>query len=201
MVGHTRSHHPKAVALIIAGTVAASCGSNADKRKDASTATAAATTAKSSANAASDAPAAKPATDSLKVDKVKSSDGPIETDGSNDGAISLSVDGPVRTLAVMTVDDSGKPTDNQQWDTTVGNKPLPKGFEAPFDTVESTWQLGVFEGGALKNAADGTVSLPAGHHDLVLYMSDSGYFTHEHHFRVFVERPDGTVVKSNVFTF
>jgi hypothetical protein len=179
----------------------ASCGSSAEKKKNASTATAATATATSSASSASNSASAKPAADSLKVDKVKSSDGAIETDGSNDGAISLSVDGPVRTLAVMTVDESGKATDNQQWDTAVGDKPLPKAFEAPFETGESTWQLGVFEGGALKNAADGTVSLPPGHHDLVLYMSDSGYFTHEHHFRVLVERPDGTVVKSNIFTF
>ena len=63
-------------------------------------------------------------------------------------------------------------------------------------------ELGVWENGKAMNDAKGAlVPIGAGSHKLSLYASDSGYFTKEHHFIVIAERPDHSLVKSNLFTF
>ncbi len=151
---------------------------------------------------AAQAGTAAPAADSMKVDKVTGHDGPIETDGSNDGAVSLSVDGPVAAIMLLTCDKSGAPESGQQWDTYVAGQKVPAATKAPYEDGDATWQLGVFENGKLLNDKKGSLTpLGAGPHKLTLYASDSGYFTKDNHFVVFVERPDHSVARSNVFTF
>jgi hypothetical protein len=141
------------------------------------------------------------APDSIKADKVKDEGGPIGTDGHPDGAITLIVDGPVLGIVLLTVDKDGKPEGGQQWDTYIGDQKVPPSIKAPFETGEPTWQLGVFEGGKLQNAGDGSLKpLPDGKHTLSLYAADSGNFDKSHHLAVFVERPDHSVVRSNLFT-
>lgn len=137
---------------------------------------------------------------SLKIDKTSSTDGPIKTDGNNDGAATLTIDGPVSALALITVDASGAPADGQQWDTVTGK--MPAGWKTSFEEGGSTWQLAVEENGKPMNAKDGTLTpLGPGKHVLMLYGSDSGFFTHEYKFMVLAERPDHSVVKSNIFSF
>jgi hypothetical protein len=133
---------------------------------------------------------------------VKDEGGPIAGDGHNDAAISLTVDGPVAGIVLLTVDASGHPEGGQQWDTYIEDQNVPPSIHAPFASGGPTWQLGVFEGGKLQNKTDGALKpLAAGKHTLVLYASDNGNFNKTQHLAVFVERPDHAVVRSNVFTF
>lgn len=142
------------------------------------------------------------APDSMKADKVKDEGGPIGSDGHPDGAISLTVDGPVVGIVLLTVDNDGKPEGGQQWDTYNGDEKVPPSINAPFAVGEPTWQLGVFEGGKLQNTAEGSLKpLGDGKHMLTLYAGDSGNFDKSHHLAVYVERPDHSVVRSNLFTF
>jgi hypothetical protein len=140
--------------------------------------------------------------ESMKVDKVKNQDGPIASDGKNDAAISLSVEGPIAGLVMLSTDKDGNPFGMQQWDTYVGDEKLPAAAKAPFPTGGTTWQLGVFEDGKPLNTTSGSlVPLGVGMHKLTLYAGDSGWFTKANHFVIFVERPDHSVVRSNLFTF
>jgi len=141
--------------------------------------------------------------DNLKVDRVKSEGGPIGTDGSNDGAISFTVDGKVSGVVLLTVDEKGDPSDGQQWDTYEEGQAIPAGIkDAPYKDGGPTWQLGVWEGGKSKNASNGTLTpLGDGPHQLTLYASDSGYFKKGQRFIVYAERSDKSLVKSNVFSF
>lgn len=142
------------------------------------------------------------AADSMKVDKVSNKDGAIAPDGEKDGAVTLTVDGPIAGIVLVTTDKDGNPEGGQQWDTYTANQKVPAAIKAPYDDGGPTWQLGVFENGKALNGANGALStIPAGPHKLALYASDSGYFTKDNHFVVFVERADHGVVRSNVFTF
>lgn len=153
-------------------------------------------------SAAAGSGAATPAPDSMKVDKVTGEDGPIATDGAKDGAIALTIDGPVSALMVLTTDKDGKPEGGQQWDTYVKGQKAPAAAKPAYEDGDSTWQVGVFENGKLVNDKTGALTpLAAGPHTLTLYCADSGYFTKDNHFVVFAERPDHTLVRSNVFTF
>jgi hypothetical protein len=142
------------------------------------------------------------APDSMKADKVKDEGGPIASDGHNDGAMTLTVDGPISGIVLLTVDASGHPEGGQQWDTYIDDQKVPPSINPPFATGGPTWQLGVFEGGKLMNAADGSLRpIAAGKHTLTLYAADSGNFTKTQHLAIYVERPDHSVVRSNLFTF
>lgn len=145
---------------------------------------------------------AGPGPDNLKVDKVKNGDGPIEKDGTNDGSMWLAIDGPVIGLIVLTTDKDGNPEGGQQWDTYVAGQKVPAAVKPPYEDGDATWQLGVFENGkALNDPKGGLAPIGPGSHKLTLYAADSGYFTKEYHFIVIAERPDHSLVKSNLFTF
>jgi hypothetical protein len=74
-------------------------------------------------------------------------------------------------------------------------------WKVQFATGEPTWQLAVEENGKIVNAKDGALApLAAGPHSLVLYANDSGTFDKDHRFMVLADRPDHTMVKSNVFS-
>jgi hypothetical protein len=114
--------------------------------------------------------------------------------------IAITIDGPVTALAVISVNAQGEPEGGQQWDTVVEDQPIPTGWRSNFGHGSETWQLGVEENGKLVNATSGSLSaLGPGPHNLTLYVTDSGYFKTGHHLMVLAERPDHTVVKSNIF--
>lgn len=145
---------------------------------------------------------AGPATNSTKADKVSNINGKIAGDGKPDGAVSLTVDGPIIGLVVMTCSAEGTAQGGQQWDTYTVGQALPGAMKTPFANGDITWQLGVFENDKLLNAPDGTLApVASGQHTLTLWLGDSGYFSKGNHFIVMAERPDHTIVKSNVFSF
>lgn len=152
------------------------------------------------ATSAPTTPAAKLSADAFRGDRVQTGDGPIAKDDGPDAAVEVFVGGPIKAIGLLSVDAAGKPFDGQQWDTWVGATPMPAALGVGFGTGGETWQLGVVENGALKNAADGSLAaLPDGAHTLTIYAADSGQFVAERRFAVFVERPNGTIDHSNVF--
>ena len=85
-------------------------------------------------------------------------DGVLAPDGKNDAAIDLTIDGPIASIILMSVDEkTGKATGSQQWDTLVENDVVPKATGSDFVTGGSTWQLGVFEKGGIRNDGAGRV--------------------------------------------
>jgi hypothetical protein len=145
---------------------------------------------------------AEPAADSFKTDRVSPKDGALASDGNNDAALSFTVDGPIQSIVVLSVDEkTGTASGGQQWDTLVGNDVVPKVSGSTVATGGSTWQLGVSEGGAFKNNGAGSLSpLGDGTHKLTLYLSDNSQLRTLHYVAVAI-RPDGSAVRSNVFTF
>jgi hypothetical protein len=136
-----------------------------------------------------------------KVDKASGQDGPLKPDGTDDDVISLTIDGPVSALAVVSVSKAGEIEGGQQWDTVVENTPMPAAWKVSFETGGPTWQLGVEEAGKPLNAKNGSlVPLAAGTHKLTLYITPSGYFEPGKYLMVLAERPDHSIVKSNTFT-
>jgi hypothetical protein len=156
--------------------------------------------------AAAPAPA-KPGSPSLsraagiKADKTAGQDGPLTGDSADDGVLTLSIDGPISALAVVSVDAAGAISGSQQRDTVVEQQVQPAGWKSLSAHGADTWQVGVEEGGKMLNTKTGALApLGAGPHKLTLYVGDASHFTSGTHYMVLAERPDHTVVKSNVLT-
>jgi hypothetical protein len=161
---------------------------------------------KSSSDAAPNATAAPAAPGTLVVGKpasaartkahVSATDGAITADDGEDGVVQVRVTGAVKGMALVSVNDAGAPEGGQQWDTYVADAKIPPGAGS-YATGGETWQLGVFEGAQLKNAADGSLALPAGDHALTLYYRTTVNVGDK--LRLAVQRPDGTLQWSDVF--
>jgi hypothetical protein len=145
---------------------------------------------------------AEPAKDSFKTDHVSPTDGVLAKDGKNDAALTFTVDGPIQSIVVLSVDEkSGAASGGQQWDTLVGNDVVPKESGSMSATGAATWQLGVSEGGTFRNNGAGSLSpLGDGTHELTLYLSDNSQLRTLHYVAVAI-RPDGKAVRSNLFKF
>lgn len=132
------------------------------------------------------------ADDSLALDLVGSS-GDTVPDGAGDFVFETSIAGPIQALVLVTTDVDGATCCGQQWDTIVGDEPIPATIGSTYQQGSQTWVLGVEVDGVLLNTADGslpsidaecsTVRLVAGPPPLEL-----DGFT----FRAYVVRPDGT---------
>jgi hypothetical protein len=141
------------------------------------------------------------AAESLMVDRVAGADGAIRTDGRNDGAFEVTVNGPLVSLSLLVVNDEGRSSGNQIWDTTVGESPIHRELGVTFVRGASTWQVGVFEDGVLQNRPDGSLPALEGRHELRLYASNSGYFRPGVKLRWVLQRPDGTLAGGPVFAY
>ena len=142
---------------------------------------------------AADAPTFETAPDSGKVDRVGSQDGEFTPDGTNDLAFVSKATGPIAAIFIATVDASGTPTGEYQADTLVGNTESPKELGAKPGMV--TRGLAVFEGDKLQNATDGSLSaIGAGPHTLTLYCAPSEALKPGTKLRVYIRRPDDTLV-------
>ena len=132
------------------------------------------------------------------ADFVSPDPGPVAKDGDPDLAFTLSVDGPVASLGVLVVDAKGEPIPPGQWDTLVDEQVIPKGWKAPWGSGSQTYQLGVVENGKLLNGPKGELAKPLGpgHHELTLYIG--GKTTAAEHHVIVGERPDHTMLKSNI---
>ncbi len=136
------------------------------------------------------------AADSLKVDKVGGSDGALAPDGNMDAAFTAEVEGPLAALVVVSVDAQGNPTSDFQTDTLVGDQKLPAELASSVKAGKNSAGMGVYEGGKALNAADGSVSIPAGKHSLTLYFANTGTIASGGSIRLYGVRADQSVVKS-----
>lgn len=139
--------------------------------------------------------------DSLKVDKIGGSDGSLKPDGTMDAAFTVDVEGPFVAVFVVTTDAAGTPDGNYQWDTVVATQEMPPEMKGLVKTGGMTGGVGVFENGQPLNKPDGSLPTITGAHKLDLYVSNTGAFEPGTHFRVMVEQPDHTIVKSPVVTY
>jgi len=137
--------------------------------------------------------------DSGQVDRVGPSDGALSPDGTNDLGFVTQVDGPIAALFLVAVDDSGKPTGTFQADTLIGESESPAELGAK--PGSGTSGLGVFEGDKALNAKDGSLdTLAAGPHHLALYVAPSATVSAGTKLRVYVQRPDKSLVAGATVT-
>lgn len=131
--------------------------------------------------------------DSGTVDRVGTSDGALAPDGTNDLAFVTRTDGPVSALFLVAVDADGKPAGTFQADTLVGAAESPAELGAR--PGNGTAGLGVFEDAKLLNGSDGNLQpVGAGAHSFTLYLAPSSALSAGTRLRVYVQRPDKTLV-------
>ena len=148
---------------------------------------------------AADAPSLEKAADSGKVDKIGSQDGELAPDGTNDLSFSVKAIGPIAAIFLVTVDASGTPTGEYQADTLIGNAEGPKELGAKPGMV--TRGLAVFEADKLLNAPDGSLAaIGAGAHTLTLYCAPADVLKAGTRLRIYVQRPDQSLVAGALVT-
>lgn len=155
-----------------------------------------------SAPVAAAAPTAVPtlakSADSGQVDHVGPSDG-AGPDGTNDVGFVATVDGPISAVFIVGVDAEGKPTGTFQADTLVGSAESPPELGAK--PGSGTSGLGVLEEGKVMNAKDGSLqALGPGPHQLQLYLAPSPAIATGTMLRVYVQRPDKSLVAGATVT-
>lgn len=79
-----------------------------------------------------------------QADRVAPGDLGVGADGACDLAFDLQLTGRVRQLALVSVDEDGNPNGSLQWDTIVGEDPVPSEVSPVFPFGAWTWALGVF---------------------------------------------------------
>ena len=128
-------------------------------------------------------------------DHVQPGDQGLTPDGQPDGEFTAIANGAFDAFILVTTNLVGDPSFGQQWDTLVGQDPIPPGFS--FTIGGQTWILGVWENAVRLNDVNGRVSIPAGPHTLTLYAANSGYFNQGRRFRLY-GRSNATWISSNI---
>jgi hypothetical protein len=137
--------------------------------------------------------------DSGKVDRVGASDGALTPDGTNDLGFVTQTEGPIAAVFLVAVDETGKPSGAFQADTLVGAAESPPELGAK--PGNGTAGLGVLEGDKVLNANDGSLQeLGPGPHQLTLYVAPAAALTAGSKLRVYVLRPDKSVVAGSSVT-
>jgi len=137
--------------------------------------------------------------DSGQVDRVGADDGALHPDGVKDLSFVTHIEGPVTAVFLASVDDQGKPTGQYQADTLVGDTLGPSELGAK--PGSGTSGLGVAEGDRMLNAKDGSLPpLGAGPHRLTLYVAESATLRSAKKLRVYVQRPDRSLVAGGTLT-
>jgi hypothetical protein len=137
--------------------------------------------------------------DSGKVDRVGPDDGALKPDGTNDVSFVVEVDGPIKAVFLVSVGEDDSPTGRFQADTLVGDEGAP--LELGGKAGGRTFGLAVAEGDKIVNRADGSLPpLGPGAHHLVLYVSPSPQLEAVKKLRVYLVRPDDTVLAGAVLS-
>lgn len=132
-------------------------------------------------------------------DRVAPGDAALVPDGTCDAAFDIDIDGRVRALAVLSTDAAGNPSGGQQWDTFVGDTPIPAALGTGFPYGAWTWTLGVWSWDWPTTDAEGTL-VDAGDiwpRSLRLQVANADAVTPGGHYRVVAELFDGTLVHSD----
>jgi hypothetical protein len=137
--------------------------------------------------------------DSGQVDRVGPDDGALRPDGVKDLSFVTQVDGPIAAVFLVSVDDKGAPNGQYQADTLVGDVTSPTELGAR--PGSGTSGLGVTEGDKLLNAKDGSLpALAPGPHRLTLYVATTATLKPGVKLRVYVQRPDKTLISGATLT-
>jgi hypothetical protein len=145
--------------------------------------------------------AATVAPDSGMVDRVGRGDNALAPDGLPDQSVTMTVQGPIYQLVIISTDVSGAPAGGDENDTIVGSQPIPAAIGSPFTIGSQTWVLGVYENGRLLNNPDGSIPLlSSGMHTLTAYFSPGAGFGTRHE-RIVAVGVDGILALGPVVTF
>ncbi len=126
-------------------------------------------------------------------------DGALTPDGRNDLGFAIQTEGPIAALFLVAVDETGKPNGTYQADTLIGQAESPR--ELGTSTGGSTAGLGVFDGDKPLNTDQGALEgMADGPHRLLLYVSPSSALTSGTKVRVYLQRPDNTLVAGATVT-
>lgn len=137
--------------------------------------------------------------DSGQVDRVGPDDGGLRPDGVKDLSFVTQVEGPIAAVLLVSVDDQGKPTGHYQADTLIGDQPSPA--EVGERKGGTTSGIGVYEADKLLNGPDGTLGpVAAGAHKLTLYVAASATLKPGTKLRVYLQRPDKSVISGGTVT-
>lgn len=137
--------------------------------------------------------------DSGQVDRVGADDGALRPDGVKDLSFVTQVEGPIAAFFLASVDDQGAPTGQYLADTLVGDQPGPR--ELAGRPGGTTSGIAVFEGDKMVNAKDGSLPvLGAGPHRLTLYVAESATLKPGTKLRVYLQRPDKTLISGSMLT-
>jgi hypothetical protein len=133
------------------------------------------------------------------VDRVGTNDGALAPDGTNDLVFVARADGPVSALFLVAVDADGKPAGTFQADTLIGTAESPAELGAR--PGNGTAGLGVFENAQVLNGTDGNLQpVGAGAHHFTLYLAPSPALAAGTRLRVYLQRPDKTLLAGAIVT-
>jgi hypothetical protein len=137
--------------------------------------------------------------DSGQVDRVGPDDGALRPDGVKDLAFVTQVEGPVAAIFLASVDDKGAATGQYIADTLVGDQQGPK--ELTGRPGGTTSGIGVFENDKMLNGPDGQLAgLGSGSHRLTLYVAATATLKAGTKLRVYLQRPDKSLVPGATLT-
>jgi hypothetical protein len=140
--------------------------------------------------------------ENLNVDKISMRDGGILPDGNRDLVFRAVVEGPADALYLVTTNEKGDPHYGFRADTIIGHEELPSELGNVVDVGRLTVWIAVVEKGRFINAEGGTLGLlPAGAHDLKLYVPNTGNLAAGSYLRLYARAPNGGLAKGPVVKY
>jgi hypothetical protein len=140
--------------------------------------------------------------ENLNVDKISMRDGNIRPDGNRDLVFRATVEGPADALYLVKVDEKGVPQYGFRADTVTGKEELPSELGNVIDIGSLTVWIAVVEDGRFINGDGGTLGvLPAGPHQLKLYVPNPGNLQPGSHLRLYARAPNGGLAGSPVAAY
>ena len=133
--------------------------------------------------------------ENLNVDKVGLRDGFQKPDGARDLAFTVSIQGTIDALFVLSTNQKGEPVYGLRADTLIGNEELPPELAGVIDTGKMTVGVGVQEVGksTWANGESGSLHMPDGVHNLSLYIPNTATLNPGSYVRVWVKAGDQLV--------
>ena len=140
--------------------------------------------------------------ENLNVDKIAMRDGGIRPDGNRDLVFRATVDGPADALYIVTTNEKGDPHYGFRADTIAGHEELPSELGSVVDIGRLTVWIAVVENGKFINTDGGALGdLPAGSHQLKLYVPNTGNLQPGAHLRLYARAPNGGLAKGPVIRY
>jgi len=139
--------------------------------------------------------------ESLNIDKIGMRDGMGVPDGNRDLAFVASLEGPIDALYLVNCSDKGEPLHGFRADTIAGHEELPGELGSVVDVGRLTVWIAVMEGNKVVNGDGGGITLPAGRHDVKLYVPNTGTLHGGTHLRLYARAPGGSLVAGPVVPY